>query len=98
MHSDKVVDGSPSVSDVYLMPDTAFLRFILPDTVSGAFLQRRKRPHIVMVASPALAAGLKPPFSIFGPLLVLSMGQTRAQKTQALYSRLLSPRLPHRDF
>ena len=40
------MDGSPSVSDVYLRRDTA---------VSGAFLQRRKKPHIVTVASPALA-------------------------------------------
>ena len=65
----KVGDGSPSVSEVYMMRDTA---------VSGAFLQRRKTPHIlvVMVASHALA-DLEPPSSTFGPLLVLSMDQTR---------------------
>ena len=67
------MDGSPSVSEVYLRRDTA---------VSGVFLQRRKKPHIVTVASPALA-DLICPFSTFGPLLVLSMGQTRAQKTRA---------------
>ena len=68
MHRDEGVDVSPSVSELYLRRDTA---------VSGAFLQRRKKPHIVPVASFALA-GLKPPFSTFGPLLVLSMNQTRA--------------------
>jgi hypothetical protein len=55
------VDGSLSVSDVYLRRDTA---------VSGAFLHRRKKPHIVMVASPALA-GLKRVFWTFGPLLYI---------------------------
>ena len=55
------MDGSPSVSELYLMRDTA---------VSRAFLQRRKKPHIVMVASPALA-GLIYHFSTFGPRLVL---------------------------
>ena len=34
--------------------------------VSRAFLKHRKKPHIVPVASPALA-GLKPPFSTFVP-------------------------------
>ena len=38
MHRNEGVDGSPSVSEVYLRRDTA---------VSGAFLQRRKTPHIV---------------------------------------------------
>ena len=68
MHRDEGVDVSPSVSELYLRRDTA---------VSGAFLQRRKKPHIVQVASSALA-GLKPPFSTVGPLLVLSMNETRA--------------------
>ena len=49
------MDGSVSVSEVYVRRDTA---------VSGAFLQRRKKPHIVLVASSALA-GLKPPFLDF---------------------------------
>ena len=62
MHRDEGVDGSPSVSEVYLRRDTA---------VSGAFLQRRKKPHIVLVTSLAVA-GLKPPFSTFGPLLECS--------------------------
>ena len=64
------MDGSSSVSKVYLRRDTV---------VSEAFLQRRRTPHIhvVLVASPALA-GLKLPFSIFGPLLVLSIVQTKA--------------------
>ena len=88
MHREEGVDGSPSVSEVYMRRDTA---------VSGAFLQRRKKPHIVMVASLALA-GLKPPFSTFGPLLVLSMVQTRAQKTRRPPPRLLSPRLHHREY
>ena len=39
------MDGSPSVSEVYMRRDTA---------VSGAFLHRRKKPHIVPVATPAL--------------------------------------------
>ena len=78
---------SPSVFEVYLMRDTA---------VSGAFLQRRKRPHIVMVASAAMA-GLKRVFWTFGPLLVLSMGQTRAQMSRGRPPRLLGPRLAHRE-
>ena len=76
MHRDEGVDGSPSVFEVYFRRGTA---------VSGAFLLRRKKPHIVTVASPALA-GLIYPFSTFDPLLsiVLSMVQTRAQKTRNL--------------
>jgi hypothetical protein len=62
------MDGSASVSEVYLRRDTA---------VPGAFLQRQKKPHIVTIASPALA-GMKRVFWTFGPLLVLSMRQTRA--------------------
>ena len=68
MYRDEGVNGSPSVSKVYLMRDIA---------VSAAFLQRRRKPHIVTVASSAMA-GLKPPFSTVGPLLVLSMNETRA--------------------
>ena len=48
-----------------------------------------------MVAIPALAC-MKRVFWTFGPLLVLSMDQTRAQKTRQLLPRLLSPRLVHR--
>ena len=81
------MDGSPSVSEVYMRRDTA---------VSEAFLQRRKKLHIVTVASHALA-GLKRVFGTFGPLLVLSMRQTRAQKTRQRLPRLLAPRLHHRE-
>ena len=87
MHRDEGVDGSPSVSEVYLRRDTA---------VSGAFLQRRKKPHIVPIASSALA-GLSWVFWTFDPLLVLSMNQTRAQKMRKQLPRLLGPRLVHRE-
>ena len=87
MHRDEGVDGSPSVSEVYLRCDTA---------ISGAFLQRRKKPHKVMVASPAMAS-LKRVFWTFGPLLVLSMQHTRVPKTQERPPRLLSPRPVHRE-
>ena len=53
--------GSWSVSEVYLMRDTA---------VSEAFLQRRKKPHIVPVASLALASLICPPPRLLSPRLV----------------------------
>ena len=56
MDRDEGVDGSPSVSEVCMRRDTA---------VPGAFLQRRKTPHIVPVASPALAGLIIMPFLDF---------------------------------
>jgi hypothetical protein len=78
------------------MAPRVFLRCILG--VTQPFLERfcsAEKPHIVMVASHALAS-LICPFSTFGPLLVLSMHQTRAQKMREQITRLLSPRLVQR--
>ena len=45
-----------------------------------------------------VVAGLSWVFWTFGPLLVLSMNQTRAQKTRKLLPHLLGPRLVHREY
>ena len=54
------------------------------------------RQH-VLKSGPDAIAGTKPPFSTFGPLLVLSMVQTRALKTWKLLPHHLSPRLYNRE-